>query len=327
MNSCEKTPTPYDGRFDGAPSLHGGMKAIGGYFGFEGGEARAPVTGVMLNSGRNALRWILRELKIKKVHLPFYTCPVVEQAVGEEGCTVVHYPLGKDFLPAVDFAPDDWVVYNNYFGVCGNKVIDFAKRHPNLIVDNAQAFYFQPAGRAAFYSPRKSFGLPDGGIAVIPGREEIVVNLESDHSLGRLAHLFRRLEDGPEAGYAEFQEADSQLLGAPIRAMSATTRALLGCCDFQGAAARRRANFAFLHERLHSSFPFVLSEDDVPMTYPYVSEDSTLRARLISKRIFVPLYWPNTPHHACPVRNLLPLPIDQRYDEEDMRRIIDVILK
>ncbi len=301
------------------------MEPIGGYFGFEGMGAELPVQGVLLNSGRNALRWILKELGVRKVHIPFYTCPVVEQAVREEGCTVVHYPLGKDFLPAVDFPADDWVVYNNYFGVCGDKVATLAKRHRNLIVDNAQAFYAQPSGRAAFYSPRKFFGLPDGGIAVIPGREKNVSDLEPDHSVGRLAHLFRRLEDGPEAGYAEFQEAERQLDGAPIRAMSATTRALLGCCDFQGAAARRRANFAFLHERLHSSFPCALSEDDVPMAYPYVARDPSLREKLIAQRIFVPLYWPHLASDACPVGGILPLPIDQRYGEADMERIVETM--
>lgn len=301
------------------------MKPIGGYFGFAGRVSELPIKGVMLNSGRNASRWILRELKIKKVHLPFYTCPVVEQAVRAEDCAVEHYPLGPDFLPAVDFAPDDWVVYNNYFGVCGNKVIDFAKRHPNLIVDNAQAFYSRPAGRAAFYSPRKFFGLPDGGIAVIPGWSGTLPVFEPDHSVERIAHLFRRLEDGPEAGYADFQAAERQLDDVSIRAMSATTRALLGCCDFQGAAARRRANFAFLHEHLQSSFPFALSEDDVPMAYPYVSAEPDLRKKLIAQRIFVPLYWPYIADNACPVAGILPLPIDQRCGEEDMERIVENI--
>ena len=328
MSGSEKTrgcEGAGDDHFGGL-SQNGCMKAIGGYFGFECGRVELPNPGFLLNSARNALRWILRTFGVRKVYLPAFTCPVVEQAVREEGCTVVHYPLGKDFLPAVDFPADDWVVYNNYFGVCGNKVATLAKRHRNLIVDNAQAFYAQPSGRAAFYSPRKFFGLPDGGIAVIPGREKNVSNLDPDHSVGRLVHLFRRLEDGPEAGYAEFQEADRQLDGAPIRAMSATTRALLGCCDFQGAAARRRANFAFLHERLHSSFPFALSEDDVPMAYPYVAPNPFLREKLIAQRIFVPLYWPDVDKDACPVGGILPLPIDQRYGEEDMKRIVENIL-
>ena len=37
------------------------------------------------------------------------------------------------------------------------------KKYPNLIVDNAQAFYMPHLGLASFYSPRKFFGVADGG--------------------------------------------------------------------------------------------------------------------------------------------------------------------
>ena len=140
------------------------MEPIGGYFGFEGMQAELPVPGVLLNSGRNAMRWILKELGIRKVHIPFYTCPVVEQAVREEGCTVVHYPLEKDFLPAVDFPVDEWVVYNNYFGVCGEKVATLAKRHRNLIVDNAQAFYSPPPDAPPSTARANSSAFPTGAL-------------------------------------------------------------------------------------------------------------------------------------------------------------------
>ena len=300
------------------------MKAIGGYFGFEGGRAEFPNKGLLLNSGRNALRWIVRALGIRRLRLPAYTCPVVEQAVLEEKCEVVHYALGRNFLPAEDLQKDEWVVYNNYFGVCGENVAHMASRYRNLVVDNAQAFYAKPSGCATFYSPRKFFGVPDGGIAVIPGGEDEYPPLTPDHSLSRISHLFRRLEEGAEAGYAEFQAAEHQLKGAPIRAMSAITRAMLECCDFAEAARRRRANFRFLHKHLHSAFPFALSDDDVPLAYPYVTPKTNMRGKLLEKRIFVPLYWPGIAEDVCPLENILPLPIDQRYGEEDMKRIMEV---
>lgn len=302
------------------------MKAIGGYFEFEGGKAELPNRGCLLNSGRNALRWIIRTLGIKKLHLPTYTCPVVDQSAHAEGAEVAHYALGGDFLPSGDFPSNEWVVYNNYFGVCGGHVADLASKHRNLIVDNAQAFFAKPAGLASFYSPRKFFGVPDGGIAVMPGWENESQDLESDHSLPRIGHLFRRLEEGPEAGYGEFREVSRQLEDTPVRAMSATTQAMLGCCDFAEAARRRRTNFRFLHEHLHSAFPFALAEDDVPLAYPYVTQNPTLREKLVAQRIFVPLYWPGIAESACPVDGILPLPIDQRYGEEDMQRIVENIL-
>lgn len=35
-----------------------------------------------------------------------------------------------------------YIVYNNYFGICGKNVEVLLKQYRNLIVDNAQAFYF-----------------------------------------------------------------------------------------------------------------------------------------------------------------------------------------
>ena len=57
-----------------------GMKEIGGYFELERGPFKPYHDGVYLNSGRNALRYIVRKLGIHKIHVPYYTCPVVFEA-------------------------------------------------------------------------------------------------------------------------------------------------------------------------------------------------------------------------------------------------------
>ena len=50
---------------------------------------------------------------------------------------------------------------------------------------------------------------------------------------------------------------------------------------------------------------------------------------MIANRIFVATYWPNIndddSHESYLKHHLLPLPIDQRYNEEDMKRIIDIV--
>jgi hypothetical protein len=57
-----------------------------------------------------------------------------------------------------------------------------------------------------------------------------------------------------------------------------------------------------------------------------------LRKKLIDKKIFVPTYWPNI-FEWCDrkefeyelAEKIMPLPIDQRYRSEDMRRILEAI--
>ena len=128
---------------------------IGGYFVKDSGEGRTPLpAGVLLNSGRNALRHIVRNLGVKYIHVPFYTCPVVWDALKVEGCELVFYEVGVDLKPRTVFPKNDFVLYTNYFGCCGGIVDELATDYPNLIVDCAQAYYASPKGVASFSSPR-----------------------------------------------------------------------------------------------------------------------------------------------------------------------------
>ena len=75
-----------------------------------------------------------------------------------------------------------------------------------------------------------------------------------------------------------------------------------------------------------------LADDAVPMVYPFLTDDRNLRQRLIDSKIYVARYWPNV-LDWCDVRSnefkltnqLLPLPVDQRYGEEEMVKIASLI--
>ena len=299
------------------------MKEIGGYFELDPGGGNMPLPdGVLLNSGRNALRHIVRQLKIKAIWVPEYTCPVVWNALKAEKCELKFYSIGKDMLPTEKFSHDDFVLYTNYFGCCGKNVGMLAAEYPNLIVDCAQAYHAQPKGRASFCSPRKFFGVADGGIAF--GVENTAY--EQDDSSARQQHLLVRKEKGASVGYPLFQAAEESLVGTPIRAMSAATVAALQKFDVTTAIQKRRENFAFLRERLETPFSFALADDDVPMVYPYVTDDMTLRSRLIEQKIYVAKYWPGlSPAANALAERIIPLPIDQRYGGENMKRIVETL--
>lgn len=120
--------------------------------------------------------------------------------------------------------------------------------------------------------------------------------------------------------------ADRSIVDAPIRAMSDATVAALQKFDAATAIQKRCANFTFLHERLQTSFSFALVDDDVPMVYPYVTDDRALRSRLIANKIFVAKYWPQlSPAANALAERIIPLPVDQRYGTDDMKRIVEAI--
>lgn len=309
-------------------------KEIGGYFSLEcGNTSFYHKSGVFLNSARNALRYIIRAYNITKIALPYYTCPVVWQAVKDEDCQIIPYDLNDDFLPDTFLGKETYLVYNNYFGICGKNIETVLKQYPNLIIDNAQSFYAQPKGLASFYSPRKFFGLPDGGITVC--NKTLSEKFNKSVSYDLCSHLLIRHDLSASDGYNEFQKNDGAMIGRPIELMSNLTQTLMGNINYQDAKIKRLKNFIFLHDVLKekNKIQIDLHTDDVPMVYPFRTADETLRSKLVQNKIYVAKYWPIEEEFDCMksekaqklANSIVPLPIDQRYDLDDMKRILEVM--
>ena len=100
---------------------------------------------------------------------------------------------------------------------------------------------------------------------------------------------------------------------------------------------RRRANWSCLHDLLDGQVDTILKtlpEDVVPLGYVInLQGRDRLRARLASHCIFCPVHWtlPNEvdpqmfPEAALLSNTCMTIPIDQRYDTDDMVRIAEVI--
>ena len=312
---------------------------IGGYFELELPRFDFPHSnGMLLSSGRACIEVVLRQRRPARVHVPRYTCDVVVEPMVQLGIAVVPYPVSSDLrpdpLPVV--GTDEMLLANNYFGLQDAYCATLAKRFGDrLIVDCSQAFHAPPAGHGAytFYSPRKFCGVADGGILIGDGLA--APDVPRDSSWERSSHLLRRIDEGARAGYATFQHNDAGLTSQPAMRMSHLTRRLLQGCDHAQARRRRNANFAFLHTALAARNTFSPPSADsfaCPMVYPFRSAEPGLRERLIDAGIFVATYWPNV-REWCPpdsvefglMTELLPLPIDQRYDLDNMRRVVAIV--
>lgn len=315
-------------------------KPIGGYFELElnANEATYHNNAIKLNSGRNAFEYILIHKKYKKVYIPFYTCDVILQPLKRCGVAYEFYRINQDFSPRLkSISKDEAILYVNYFGLLGESILELRERYSNIIVDNSQAYYdFPLKSTPTFYSPRKFFGLPDGGFAFVDGKPS--VKLTKDFSAHRISHLITRIEKGAEAGYSEFKENDSTLDNMPIRIMSSLTDGLINNINFDKIKSQRLNNFSILHKSLSKTneLSYIIDQFDFicPMVYPYLSNGNLLlREKLIDDKIFVATYWPNVSEwledkssfEVYLQNNLIPLPIDQRYGELEMRHIIQRI--
>lgn len=318
------------------------MKPIGGYFGLElscrGGFPHSS-DGPLVNSGRNALEMILRELPADaEVLVPKFTCEVVLEPFARTGVRYRLYDVDPDLqLPQAPVSGEkQYILYTNYFGIKDGYVDELSERYGrNLIVDNSQALFHAPVdGCNAIYSHRKFVGVPDGGQVIGPVCRATAPT-ETDSSNERCSHLLKRIDLGASEGYRDFSINDGSITGLPPRKMSPLTERILRSIDWDNVKKRRRDNFRQLHSALGAVNTLRIPEMDTfecPMVYPFRTTDLALRQRLIHNKIFVATYWPNVlrdnPHgsSACDLaQHIIPLPIDQRYGKEEMDRIISVI--
>lgn len=311
------------------------MDAIGGYFELElrKGE-HYHRDAIRLNSGSNCFEYILRARKYEKVYVPYYTCHVIFDVAQRLGLNIAYYHINELLEPVElpELKAHEAFLYTNYYGLKQPCVERLAEKYgKQLIVDNAQAFYAKPiTGIDTFYSPRKFFGVPDGGYLYT----DAIINEEfpQAESMQRMTHLLKRIEKCAEAGYADYQRDEETLDGSPIERMSKLTDALLKSIDYEKIAQERISNYKVLEEQLGKSnaIHLTMQQGDVPMVYPYLTEDATLKHWLIANKVFVATYWPNVDEKgelgAILKTNLLPLPIDQRYMVDEMQNIVNIIV-
>lgn len=305
------------------------IRSIGGYFGLEIKDcAEYHNNAVRLNTARNCLRYLIRLYGIKEIYVPGYTCPVIWDAIDAEGCKMKYYSIGYDFMPTESLPTKSYILYTNYFGICSENIKILSEQYPFLIIDNSQSFYSGKMGLASFNSARKFFGVSDG--AYLFTNEIIDEHFDKDISLGRVNHLLARSELGAQAGYEFFKENERGLGNEEIKFMSHLTFLILKSIDYKYVAQTRRDNFFALHKALRNlnQWNGSIVENDIPMIYPFVYKSPGLRQKLISRQIFIASYWKGQRDEKvgrCFEDYLFPLPIDQRYNLDDMSHIINTL--
>lgn len=249
------------------------------------------------NSARNSLRYIIRIFNIKEIYIPFYTCPVVWQSVRKENCKIKFYHIDEAFSPKIEFPKDAFILYTNYFGVCAKNVRELSVKYPNLIVDNAHAFYMGNYGIASFNSWKKFFDIQSGSCLYHNGKCNIDIMTKSCYEDNIISEISLK----------------------KIKSI-----------DFEDVKQKRLENFKILESKLDKSneLHFSLNNEDVPMVYPYLIKDEKIRKKLTKNNINIEMYWnplPQDIQEGIFQRYILPLPISQTYNKSDMNKILEII--
>jgi hypothetical protein len=268
--------------------------------------------------------------------MPYLNCHVVAEAINIfcPETSIHYYHVDEHFMPLLGGTPSGAsLFYVNYYGFQGHVLREL--ENDRIILDNAQAFYAPPvADGDTIYCPRKFFGVCDGGYL----NTNVVLDqeLEWDTSWNQATHLLKRIDCGASVAYHDFQAAEDTLKGKSLMKMSRLTQRILGNIDYDAIKKIRRKNFILLHHHLRkqnglsSLIESVYEQDSfVPLCYPLMCDHAELlRNRLIENKIYVPQYWPElrdsvklNDFERRFVRQIVCLPIDQRYGKAEMEKI------
>lgn len=307
------------------------MKEIGGYFGLEQFAGNTYYDNLIpVNSGRNALLYILKAKQVRKLYIPRFLCDSVSKLCKREGYAFEEYSISRSFLPefSKELEDGEYLYIVNYYGQISNTQISSLKEQfGRIIVDNVQAFFQKPvSGVDTVYSCRKFFGVPDGGYVATDAMLED--HLQQDISKDRMVHILGRYEGTASEYYSYHKENDRSFVETPLRYMSELTRNLLRGIDYEYVRSKRNANYAILAHALDEINKLQLAPPDGPYCYPFYCEDGMrIKKELAAQKIYVPTLWPNVLDLEASLEkdfaeNILPLPCDQRYGAEDMEIII-----
>lgn len=310
---------------------------VGGYFELEQFRSFPFYNGLVeVNSGRNALAYLIESRRIRQILLPSYLCTSIAYTCQRYKVLTRYYTVSKAFLPELSgpLESAEYLYVVNYFGQLSNATIaDLHMKFGRIIVDNSQSFFQQPVRNVdTLYSCRKYFGVPDGAYVSTTSRFHGV--LPMDQSRKRMEHLLGRFETHAAAYYESFTKASTQMKDLPLSCMSKLTKNLLGAIDYERVAAARTENFQYLHSRLSNSNELKLLEPFGAFAYPfYTASGSEIRRGLIAQCFYVPKLWPGLEkvHHNDVdlqlVEHILPLPCDQRYTIVHMEALANEVLR
>lgn len=321
------------------------MKEIGSFIELELPKGRELYTGdkdvARLNTGRAAIWHAFRVTGAKAIWVPYYQCESVREFLMRKECIIKYYHQDNNFNPTdLHPAEDEAVLLVNYYGIMSyERMRILAVGYPNVIIDNCQAFFCPPVpGALNIYSARKFVGVADGSYVVGKDAHKYVEEYSQCYSSDTAAFLLKRIEYGCEGkGYEARSINEERVDTEDVMKMSALTKAMLDGADYEFNKRKRRENFAMaceLYAGVNAIDPTrFYDENTIPMVYPLVVEDDNLLGASLAAKHFQGHWWkyiteelPEDTFEHWLSRYVIPITIDQRYGEAEIRHIHAVVI-
>jgi len=271
-------------------------------------------------SGRHALEYIVLDAGIKSVSIPKWCCESMYKPFLKHGVVVEFYDKEPNYNLDAIFLID-------YFGLSSfSQPFRLNNNYQGIVIrDVTHSLFSNKYNDADYYfgSLRKWAGFVTGGFAFGKWKQNILVKECDDNYVSLRLRAFSAKKD-----YIDGKRFDKDYLNVYKDAND-----LLGsvdCCgayledikkakhlDIEFIKKARRENASYLIDELN--IPIKMCDIDVPLFVPIFTNDrDRLREHLINNQIYCPIHWPGSDVNGTE----LSLICDQRYDLEDMEKIV-----
>jgi len=320
---------------------------------------------VFVRSGREALALCAKSIRKNSgvALLPALSCDSMIAPFTLSGFTSAYYRLNKDLTidcgyleKMLNDVNPDIVLTMNYFGLADTtKAIEVIKNHSEncIVVEDFSHCLFSLSeifnNRIDYYaaSLRKSLGINDGGILISKCSIDKTKVSQSDTdfvALRRSAQAKKllynhtcnsnvKLEFRAELSKAEhiLNEFDD------IYAMSDDSRARLELINYHYIARVRKEHYIKIKEELKATNGIELINSilipTAPFSLPIIVPNQEIFQKELSRRgVYAPVLWPIRVEQSKTCHNskyfsehMLSIPIDQRYDYNDINDIASII--
>lgn len=304
-----------------------------------------------------------REMDSKKTAvLPPFTCHTVIEPFLKAGYEVFYYPVDDRLMASanvimkcVEEHDASIVLFHNYFGFNTLPDIDdlceeLRSQNRYSIEDCTQCLYsgFLKSNADFFVgSIRKWQGTPDGGFVMCRnlylGEKPLLAESELEEAKVKASYAKYRFlfdHEGEKPAFLLLYREAEDILESQTKyyRISHTSQLLQSNLDVCNLRNKRRTNYQTLLSGLvglNGIKPLftTLHDNEVPLYFPLLVEDrSSLQAHLVKHNIYAPVVWPKADclGEVCKeaeylYEHLLCIPIDQRYNTDDMNRVLTVI--
>ena len=320
-------------------------------------EYLSDMDSVYFNSGRSALTYTYSMLmRDGKVLLPEYLC--------ESICTcfpidkIVFYKLTKNMQVDLEDLNDkisnevSVLFILNYFGIeQQNSLVEFVRDIKNkfdiiVVEDTTHSIFHKKitVGDYAIASIRKWMPVPDGGLLYFKKGtyHPDISQLSSNKAVTKFYAMVLKtlyLKDMLNCNllYRKiFELGERSFEIGNIELISDISMYLLRCIDINDMTSKRASNFQYLKREL-KKLDIPCAFDGINTTSPFVfpilvENRDEFRCYLNENNIYCAVHWPcdtypeqNRVFFRYISQHILSLPIDQRYGQEEMRYMVDVI--